>query len=384
MASTDFYQQLPGFRDFAGITDDGNFRAAPRDWKVIITDVKDSTGAIEAGRYKDVNTIGAASIVAAHNALGRLEFPYVFGGDGAALLIPPEYEAQTAEQLLALQQLARGQFGLELRAGLVGVDELLAEGAAVDVAKFVLVEGRSVAIFRGGGLSLAETKVKASEEAYALKDEGSGTCDLHRLSCRWRPIPPQRGRALSLLVAARGDDPVSSYAQVLDALAGILDGRLDQANPIHLPQMSYHSVAECYRHEKRMHASAWSFAFLRRLTEIVCAVLVFRFGVHPLVFSPRRYATSMAAHSDYRKFDDMLRMILDCSPEQIARIRACLEELHRGGRIYYGLHESDHALMTCFVDGLTDGEHVHFVDGGDGGYALAAKGLKAQVGEGAG
>ena len=42
------------------------------------------------------------------------------------------------------------------------------------------------------------------------------------------------------------------------------------------------------------------------------------------------------------------------------------------------LRLASQALMTCFVYGLDEGEHVHFVDGGGGGYALAAKQFKAQ------
>ena len=112
---------------------------------------------------------------------------------------------------------------------------------------------------------------------------------------------------------------------------------------------------------------------------MVAGVLVFRFGVNPLVFDPKHYAGAMAAHSDYRKFDDMLRMILDCTTEQVQAIQAFLEELRGSGEICYGMHIADASLMTCFVDGLNDGEHIHFVDGGDGGYAMAAKGLKAQL-----
>ena len=40
------------------------------------------------GRYKDVNTIGVASIVAIKNAMKNELFPFVFGGDGATALIP--------------------------------------------------------------------------------------------------------------------------------------------------------------------------------------------------------------------------------------------------------------------------------------------------------
>jgi hypothetical protein len=36
--------------------------------------------------------------------------------------------------------------------------------------------------------------------------------------------------------------------------------------------------------------------------------------------------------------------------------------------------------MTCFVRAYR-GNHVHFVDGSDGGYALAARALKAQLAE---
>lgn len=41
---------------------------------------------------------------------------------------------------------------------------------------------------------------------------------------------------------------------------------------------------------------------------------------------------------------------------------------------------ADTALMTCLVFNLRKSEHVHFVDGGDGGFAIAAKQLKTQLG----
>lgn len=40
---------------------------------------------------------------------------------------------------------------------------------------------------------------------------------------------------------------------------------------------------------------------------------------------------------------------------------------------------SKESLVTCFVQSTDPGEHIHFVDGGDGGYAMAAKQLKTQI-----
>jgi hypothetical protein len=87
----------------------------------------------------------------------------------------------------------------------------------------------------------------------------------------------------------------------------------------------------------------------------------------------------MASHSDFRKFDNALRMVLDCKLERIQKVKVLLANLHREGTVYYGTFESDNSLMTCFVEGLNQGEHIHFMDGENGGYAMAAIELKKQM-----
>jgi hypothetical protein len=85
----------------------------------------------------------------------------------------------------------------------------------------------------------------------------------------------------------------------------------------------------------------------------------------------------MIHHSDHLKFDNMLRMVLAGSHEQRQQLGSWLEEQYQAGKLYYGVSQSEAALLTCLV--FQHGtDHFHFVDGADGGYTLAATHLKQQ------
>lgn len=380
MDSNDFYTELPAFPNFGEVTGDKPFRLLPPDWKVIVADIQGSTKAIEEGRYKDVNTVGAAAVAAAQNVMDRRDFPFVFGGDGATLVVPPAAFEKVSAALDGVRHMARERFGMVLRVGAVEVSELYAEGLKVEVAKFELFAGRAIASFRGGGLSRADAKVKAEPARYAVPELAEHRSDLTGLSCRWKPIPSEKGVILSLLVGARREEGSKAvYDKILKSLDAIFNGDLFNANPVHPSTMSYRSLWENLRGESRYHDGLLTRKFLARAAEIVLSALVFDWKLPAVDFDSGKYAESMRAHSDFRKFDDILRMVVDCSLAQAAAIRVLLEELRAKGEINYGVHESEAALMTCFVYGVQDGGHIHFIDGGNGGYALAAKQFKAQA-----
>jgi hypothetical protein len=380
MDSNDFYADLPAFPNFSEVTDDKPYRPLPSDWKIIVADIEGSTAAIEAGRYKDVNTIGAAAVAAAQNAMDKRDFPFVFGGDGATLVIPPASFEKVAAALDGVRALAREKFGMTLRVGAVDAAELYADGMKVEVAKFELFAGRAIASFRGGGLSKADKKVKADPARYAVPERTEHISDLTGLSCRWKPIPSDRGVILSILIGAREETGSKAvYDKVLKSLDAIFNGDMFNANPVHLSTMTYRSVWENLSSERRYLPSVFFRDFLARAVQIVLSVLVFKWKAPSIGFDSEKYAESMSAHSDFRKFDDILRMVVDCSAAQAAAIRALLEDLRAKGEICYGVHESEAALMTCFVYDVKDGNHIHFIDGGNGGYALAAKQFKAQL-----
>ena len=60
------------------------------------------------------------------------------------------------------------------------------------------------------------------------------------------------------------------------------------------------------------------------------------------------------------------------------QIEDLLENASRANICRYGLHRQSSALMTCIVPSPLTRDHMHFIDGGSGGYAMAASQLKAK------
>ena len=121
--------------------------------------------------------------------------------------------------------------------------------------------------------------------------------------------------------------------------------------------------------------------FLQRLRVYAFTIFawaILRLRIRVGGFDPAKYLTEVVANSDFRKFDDGLRMILDCEPALADAIEAKLAAAAASGAVRYGLHRQDAAMMTCFVPSYTASDHVHFVDGARGGYASAAAAMKAK------
>jgi hypothetical protein len=105
--------------------------------------------------------------------------------------------------------------------------------------------------------------------------------------------------------------------------------------------------------------------------------LVLRFRLRVGRFSPDKYERELIDNSDFRKFDDSLRMVLDCTPELAGEIEDYLKAAQADGVVRFGTHKQNAAMMTCFAPNPANPNHVHFIDGADGGYATAATAMKA-------
>jgi hypothetical protein len=370
-----FYQSIPSFSDFRKISQSEVYHPVPEDWSVIITDIKGSTQAISAGKYKDVNTIGAASIVVARKAMEKIDFPFVFGGDGATLLIPSSKVTSVCNELSALKRLAKSNFELDLRVGIVRIRELYDLGEAIEIAKYELAPSRFVAMINGNGMNQAEYLIKSNREKYEVVDNTELKADLTGLSCRWKPIPSKNGKIISLIISSRNGP--ATYQYILKEMDKLFPKGIEEHNPVKSDLGSYKSIFQCIKEELRYHSSIFSIPLLLRMLEIIPAVIIFKYKINfPFIV---KYTKSMQTHSDYRKFDNALRMVMDCTEVQIKSLKLILEDLHSQGAIFYGTSLSDHSLMTCYVDSLNEGQHIHFIDAENGGYAMAAVDLKKQM-----
>jgi len=380
-----FYENLVSFKDFSQVLDDSYYVEAPDNWIILLTDVKGSTQAIKEGRYQQVNMIGAASITCVLNCLGTFAIPFVFGGDGATLLIPPESKDVICQQLKGLQSMAQNHFSIHLRVGLVPLSVLREKKLSLKVAKYELSPGNCLAQFRGGALSAAEDMVKKNhpEAEIIIPLEKEKSPNLQGLSCRLNPLKSQQGEILSLLCKPRATYQTEKTLQmILDELKSILGNDFHSASPVSTERLQWKYVPTSFKdeiHTSQKNGESYFSAFLKVLLRTLVANISIKKNISMGAFHPTKYKEDIVINSDFKKFDEMLRMVIDCSPRQALAIEQLLQSQFNQKNIFYGIHKSSDALMTCMVFSASQNQHIHFIDGSDGGYALAALSMKKQI-----
>ena len=368
-----FYDTLPRLTSFADLTDPSSYAPLPDDWHLGCADIVASTRAIAEGRYKTVNMVGAAVISAQINRARGRAFPFVFGGDGAAFACAPGDAEAAALALGAVQRWAGDEFGLTLRTAMARVDEIRAAGLDVRVARHLASEELDYAMFAGGGLSWLEARMKAGERSLPPAPEGV-TPDLTGLSCRWSNMPSVHGRIVSLVVEPAGGVAGPDFAAVAEDVIALAE-RLDRSgHPVPPGGPGTAWPPKDLTLDAAVSRGTTSLASRRRkvLAETLFAWLIFKTGLRVGGFDPRVYRDATRRNADYRKFDDGLKMTLDCDAETADRIRDVLESARAKGILSFGMFAQDEAMMTCIVPSALSADHVHFVDGASGGYAEAA------------
>ena len=388
--SEDFYSGLPvrdGFLDIADLT---HYTALPDDWCVVAADVRNSTIAISNGHYKAVNITGAAVITSVLNAVKPLHVPYIFGGDGATICFPAACTDTVRKALVMTSRMAKTQFNLHLRIGIVPLSVIHEAGRRVLVARHRVSRHYVQAAFSGGGVEYAEDLIKddATDTPYRLSsDAADPEGEFTGLECRWDSVPSRHGETISLIVKvnAASDDEAARINNEIIRKVHEIYGDEDICRPVYESGIHATLRSANLQYEYKMKTDGAGLLSLIRFWlflryQVVLGWILMRYKIRTGDIYWGNYKQDLVTNSDFRKFDGVLRQVLSGTRSQRELLTAYLQERYLKGDCCYGIHVSNAALITCLVLNRT-GDHFHFIDGADGGYAMAATGLKKQLKE---
>jgi len=388
MNSSAFYAGLPLLTEFSAAGRQDSYAPLPDDWHVAMCDVRNSTAAVEAGSYKNVNTLGAAVITAMLNAAGDIEIPFIFEGDGAMLCVPPALLDAARAALLQTQALARKSFGLELRIAAMPVSRIRAAGFDIRVARYRVSDNYVQAMFAGGGMAYADRCMKDPDTTPPVRVEPGGVeaaASFDGLECRWQDIPSRHGETVSLMVKVLVDDAQRAGEIYRELIAKVREvyGEDEACHPVWPPNLAISLNARQLGNEVGVRANQRSargrWLYLMKIRGwILIGWFFMTFGIRTAATDWGRYKTVLARNSDVKKFNDCFRQILAGNAAQREALDAWLEQRFARRELVYGIHVADRAQMTCLVFDYS-GRHLHFIDGADGGLFMAAKALKERA-----
>ena len=380
--NSNFYKELEPINDFSKIMVDDRYIKVPSDWFVLVSDIKNSTSAIENGKYKDVNFIAALCIIGILNIDRQMDFPYIFGGDGASLIIPKILLEKSKKVLLEAKNQAKDIFDLDLRVGFVGINEIEKRGSFIEVCKFENSNNHIQAIIRGNGLELAENILKQEYENFKIDENTicNYNVNFEGLECRWEDIKSLKDETISILIKSINENNSNKiYENCLNEIEKIA-GSYEIRNPIKEKNQLQLSFNPKILNREASISSKTQLGKLYKISKLlfenILGFLLMKFSIKEW----GNYKNRIIKTTDTEKFDDMLRMVISLNKNESVKLEEFLEKEFKNKNLVYGIHKSDSALMTCLIF-QRHGKHIHFVDSSKGGYAIASKELKRRLRE---
>jgi hypothetical protein len=379
-----FYSRLPINEIPLGdlLTEEHLFYKMPPNWHVVITDVKNSTAAIQNGLHETINLIATGSIVAALNITYKANFtvPFFFGGDGASLIIPPTYLDTVMQALLKHQENTRTSFNLNLRVGHIQVADIYAEGHELRISKLKTSELFAIPVLLGDGLTYAEKKIKGNDYKLSIVPAAEDVLDLNGMQCRWDKIKPPENtyEVVSLLAIAReGIQQSVAFKKVMDIVDAIY-GNQQRRSPITVKRLKLKTTLARIGLEVRARMGGFRpFSMMNVWVKSTLGYFYFK------TRKGKVYLYNLVNMLDTLVIDGRINTVISGTTQQREQLETELRKIESEGDIIYGLYVSKESVMSCYVRNLND-RHVHFVDGAEGGYTKAAgiikqKNIRQQV-----
>jgi hypothetical protein len=298
---------------------------------------------------------GAAVIASVANALKGRDFPFVFGGDGASFAVPATDAALARRALAETATWVKEDLDLSLRIGMISVADIRTQGRDVRVARYMPSANVSIAMFSGGGMTWADAAMKRGEIAVPLAAPGAHP-DLSGLSCRYELIPSQRGQVLSLVVMPGARANPDDFRAAVEAVARIVERTPDASRPLPGQGLRLKWPPQGYDLEARASRRAGESIRARKAKVLALTLLYFIImwsGLRIGRFIPAKYTQELIENSDFRKFDDSLRMV--------ARLHAGTGSRNRG--LFEDRGSQGSGPLRCAPPGCGDDDMLHAIAG---------------------
>jgi len=356
------------------LLDDGLFDRVPEDWLIVVTDVKNSTLAVQNGLHETVNLVATGCIVAVLNIAykNQLNIPFFFGGDGATCVIPPSILNAVIQSLLIHKDNTFSNFDLDLRVGYVPVREVFKEGYELKISKFKSSATFAIPVVVGNGLLYAEKIIKGEDHRLSIIKSDEENLDLEGMQCRWDRIAPPENydEVISLLViAVHENEQGTVFSKVVNLLDDIY-GTSQKRQPISVSRLKLKTTMSKLNLEMKV-----KFGHLRFIYGLYHTIMTWFGWYYFRTKEGRNYLTTIVDFADTLVVDGRINTVISGTGAQRVGLEKALNDLESAGKIRYGLFVSKESVMSCYVPD-SDKAHIHFVDGAEGGYTKAAGILK--------
>jgi hypothetical protein len=335
---------------------------------------------VQRGAHNDVNLIAAGSLVAVLNVAQKhgVEVPFFFGGDGGTFMVPTEMLDDVMLALKLHGSNAERSFGLSMHLGAIPLANIRMAGSNIRLAKTKLGTGLSKAVVLGDGLLWAEQQVKGHSATTATAPATEEMPDLMGLECRWDRIPPPKPRyevVCYLIEAVRPDEQLHIYREVLRQIDHIF-GATELHNPISSKRLKLLFSTKKLRKEMKARFGKWRWGYYANaMARTAAAIFAIKSKAQLGSFDAASYLNEIITNADTLTIDGRINTIICATPEHTQRFLEYLDKQEAAGLLCYGHHSNRESIMTCYIQ-AREKDHVHFVDGSDGGYTAAAKELK--------
>jgi hypothetical protein len=360
----------------------GGFVDVPGDWFVIVADVKNSTAAVNAGHHNDVNLVAASSLLVPLNIAkdAGVEIPFFFTGDGGTVLVPPVLLKEVLVGLNIHNANSIRNFNLELHSGSLSVESIRQSGHSLKMAKVRFGKNMSKAVVIGNGLQYAETIIKGPAQSDETNISGPNMLNLDGLECRWDRIKPPVAENEVVCYLIEGINPelqAEVYADVLQRMDEIF-GTQEKRNPISFERLRLLLSVNKIKREMIARFGKWKQSYLATtFLKTFLGRLYFKFNWKINNLRGQEYLKQVVTNADILTIDGRINTIISATRDKQNSFIQYLTQLEQMDRLVFGHFISRESVMTCYIQNRNE-NHIHFVDGADGGYTEAAKELKGK------